>query len=238
MFLETENAIEETNVAQAVEETAQQQPQESLKEQNLRIMRERVEQAEKRAQELERAMQQYKQQPTHQSESESPNFDFSVDDDAYLEGKHLKKYNAAVTAQMKQMKQEMEQYKQQVALAAAEARLKGSLSDFDAVVSDDNLKTLKMMYPEDYACLMANPDLYTNGKAAYNMIKRYGITQDYAANEKKLAENKSKPRSSATAPSQVADTPLTRVGDYDRSILTEDRKKQILQQVAQAKMFR
>jgi hypothetical protein len=56
--------------------------------------------------------------------------------------------------------------------------------------------------------------------------------------DKRIEQNKNKPRSIANVAPQTGDTPLTKVGDYDRRILTEERKAEIRRQVEEAKRNR
>ena len=217
-------------VAANVALTEEQKPaQESNKEYNLRILRERAEKAEQRAAELERMAQQ--QQPQQYQQAPQEDEPFVFDDESLLEGKHLKKYDKNVDTKIKRLEQQIAQY----ALLNTEQRLKNQFNDFDDVVSQENLKNFATIYPDEYRSMMSNPDLYGKGKTAYTMIKNLGLAERYEMQEQKLAANKSKPRSAATSTSQVAETPLARVGDYDRRVLTEERKMQLLQQVENAK---
>ena len=74
------------------EQTPQQVKQETEKEQNMRYFRERAEMAERRAQELEQLVRQNMNQnaPTTKIQLEEDPLD--IQDDTYIEGKHLKKY--------------------------------------------------------------------------------------------------------------------------------------------------
>jgi hypothetical protein len=124
-------------------------------------------------------------------------------------------------------------------LNQAELRLKSQFPDFEAVVTVDNLKKLAATKPALHRVILANQDAYDAGYTAYEVIKNSGlIDTSYAEQDRKIEENKYKPRAAANAAPQVGDSPLSRVGDYDRRVLTEDRKMQLLKQVADAKMHR
>ena len=56
--------------------------------------------------------------------------------------------------------------------------------------------------------------------------------------DKKIEANKMKPKSSSTAGTQTPESPLSRIGDYDRRVLTEEQKEFYRKQVADAKKFR
>lgn len=110
------------------------------------------------------------------------------------------------------------------------------LKDFNEVVSDENLATFARLYPEDYATLLANPNMKAKAKTAYNMIKNYGISQKtpvlkqaeaIAAVEKKIEANKAKPGTISATPSA---TPLSKLGRYNeegRLILTDQDAERI-----------
>ncbi len=216
------------------------QPQESQKETSMRILRERAEAAERRALELERAMQMnMSQQQSTKMQIVDEDDDFDLSDDTYIEGKHLKKYVKNLKQELKNTKRQFEEYNQQQAMAQAEMRLKHQFSDFDAVVSRENLSRLQEQKPALYRTILANADIYDKGYTAYELIKNSGIlTDQYQELDRKVEENRSRPRSAANASPQSSDTPLARVGDYDRRILTEDRKEQLRKQVEEAKRYK
>jgi hypothetical protein len=256
MLNETENTLETTQTQSMPEATPVEQPtaqeqsvpkKETQKELNLRILRERAEAerqarlvAEQKLQELEKQLQYQQPKPSsHQDvpqESDNDDVDFSFEDDSYIEGKHLKKYVSSLKKEIKQTKKQLEEYNKQTALTLAEQRLKSQYNDFEVVVTQDNLKNLAALYPDDYASMMSNPDIVARGKTAYNMINRYGISDtQYDKEAKRLEENKLKPRSVATAAPQSGETPLSRVGDYDRRVLSEERKENLRRMVAELK---
>lgn len=200
---------------------------ESSKEQNLRILRERAEAAERRALELERAMAAQKPQVQEQEELED------VQDDDYLNGKKYKKYYKGLKEELRATRDELKQYMEKASLSSADLKLRAQFSDFEQVVNDENIRKFASLYPEDYETLRHNPDIYAKGKTVYNMIKNYGITKNYKEVDKKLEDNRNRPKSAASASPQSADTPLTRVGDFDRRVLTEDDKTRLRREMAQ-----
>jgi hypothetical protein len=213
-------------------------PQDSQKESSMRILRERAEAAEKRSLELERMVQMNMSQQNNSNKMQLSEDDdyFDVSDDTYIEGKHLKKYVKNLKQELKNTKKQFEEYNQQHALTQAEMRLKNQFNDFDSIVTKENLEKLAAQKPALYRTILASPDVYDKGYAAYELIKHSGIVSDqYHELDKKVEENKMKPRSAANAAPQSGDTPLTRIGDYDRRILSEERKDQLRRQVDEAK---
>lgn len=224
---------QEPQVSEPVKEPAAQEPvkENSDKDRNLRFLRERAEAAERRAQELERSMQlNMNQQVSQKVEIEEEEID--VSDDMYIEGKQFKKYVKNMQKELKNTRKQMEEFKQNSSVANAELRLKSEFNDFERVVNEANLAKLAASKPALYRSVMSSNDIYDRGYSAYEMIKASGVLVDqYEEQNRRLEENKGKPRASANLAPQASDTPLTRVGDYDRRILTNERKDQLLRQV-------
>lgn len=218
-----------------------QEKQETEKEQNMRYFRERAEMAERRAQELENLVRQNMAQQAPRQHSQPDEDSFDIEDDSYIEGKHLKKYVQSLRNELQQTKKQQQEFIQQNELQNAERQLKAQFSDFDQVVNGENLKILSQRKPALYRSIISNPDIYDKGYAAYEIIKNAGIgVNEYAYQDKKIDENKSKPRSATSYNSgaQTSDTPLTSISNYDRRILSEERKEQLRRQVEMAKQLR
>ncbi len=225
-----------------VSEKPQDTPQESPKDTSMRILRERAEAAERRSLELERMVQMnmsQQSQNNNKMQVVDDEDDFDLNDDTYIEGKHLKKYVKSLKQELKNTKKQFEEYNQQNSMHQAEMRLKTQFNDFESVVSKENLERLQQQKPALYRTILANSDIYDKGYVAYELIKNSGILTDhYQELDKRVEENRSKPRSAANASPQSSETPLARVGDYDRRILTEDRKDQLRRQVEEAKRYK
>lgn len=193
---------------------------------NWREMRMRLDEAERRNKKLEEAIMARKQ--------EEPEEHFEFDDENLVEGKHVKKLVSKLNKELKETKKQLAEFSEKATLTTAEMRL-NNLDRFKDIVNEDNLRKLAQLHPEDYASIMANPDIYGRGKTAYNMIKAYGIEQKHADVDKKIDENIQKPKSAASVGPQKPNTPLARVGEYDRRVMSEDRRLQILQDLEDIK---
>jgi hypothetical protein len=236
---------EQYTAQEPVQETQPQQEaqapkKESNAEQNWRAMRDRAWEAERKAAEYERILasqQKHQQAPQNQTQDD----DFDISDDSYVEGKGFKKYVRSLKQEIKDTRAELQQQRERMANDQAEFRLKTEFNDFYDVVTKDNIEKLASKKPSLYKTIMSNKDVYDQGYAAYEMIKNSGILEDRSAYEdqdRRLEQNKSRPRSAATASPQANENPLQRVGEYDRRILTEDRKEQLRRQVEEAKRLR
>jgi hypothetical protein len=201
---------------------AQPAPQ-SDREYNFKVMRERAEAAERRAMELERLQQ--------QKQAEQP--DGLPDDDMYVEAKHLKKYKSTlndVQEELKATRKQLEQFGNR----AAEDSVRSKFNDFDVMVNDENMGKLASTKPALYRSILSNPDLKDKLETAYDAISTFVQPTKYASQDKKLEENKTKPRSSATVSPQASESPLARTDDYDRRTLSKDRKEELYREMMQA----
>lgn len=222
---------------QTVEETPRQETQ---KEINHRILRERAEAAERRAAELEYQlqMQQTPKQQKHVDEDDDDE-DFDISDDSFVEGHQVKKYLKKINQKVVQAKKQFEEVTKKTAAKYAETNLKTQFADFDNVVTKENLEKLKQTKAPLYRSIMANTDLYDMGYSAYEAIRAMGISNnEYEDLDKRIETNRQKPRASGGASAQVGETPLSRMGNYDRRVLTEEDRARIRRNVEQAKMNR
>jgi len=236
-----EEAKQEAPKEQSQPDPAAQARWNAQKEASISTLRERMENAERRALELERMIQanMSQNQPSTKMQVVDDQDDIDLGDDSIVEGKQLKKYFKALKQENRNIKKQLEDNQRENALASAEIRLKSKYPDFDAVVTRDNLKKLEDAKPELFRTIYANTNLHDRGIAAYEMIRSSGLNIDeFQSLDKKMEDNKNKPRSAANASPQTSETPLTRVGDYDRRILTKERKEQILKQMEYAKSLK
>lgn len=226
---------EEVVVQESVQEnTAPQQETHSSNsiENNLVALRKKLEveesarkAAERRAQELEQRSQQiaHQSQPVPVEEE-----DIQIDNEDYVQAKHIKSSTKKLKSKLTVTEQKLAELEQKFSYMQAQREV-DALPDFYKVVNDDNIKTFARLYPEDYESMMANPNLSARSKTAYNMIKNYGIIQpvDTTAQQERMIANQNKPKSSATVASQIPQTPLTKVGEYERRVLTDADKDRI-----------
>lgn len=208
------------------------------KEYNYRVLRERAEAAEAKMADMERERGHKRQDQVQQYNDESSDDDFGLDPDSYVEAKHIKKIISRLKAENRETKKQLEEVASKAIVSATESRLKANYNDFDHIVSNENLKNLAAIHPEDYASMMSNPDLYAKSKTAYNMIKNYGIANERIREaDEKLAANKLRPQSSSAVSPHVPESVLGRVGDYDRRVLSEAQKEQVRKRLQEAKRF-
>lgn len=233
--MEENTQVQETQAP----ETPQEQPQIDRKEQNLTAMRKKIEAeesarraAEQKVAEYERilAQQQAVQSPTQQH-SQQDEDDLPVDNDDYIQAKHYKTSNKKTKTRLSEQEKQIKELNEKLAILEAKSEM-DRIKDFNDVVNDDNLKTFQRLYPEDYAVVMTNPDLRLKSKAAYNMIKNYGIANPLLKDvDERVEANKRKPQSSSVSSPQSSASPLATFNPDGRRVMSEADRDRILAEV-------
>lgn len=172
--------VQEQAQTPAKEETQAQAPQKKSAEYNWAEARKKMDAMEERNRRLEQEVEALKK-PRDDDD------DIGMKDDDIAEGKHLK----SLKKEIKELKAHI---KKQEA-SSIDDRLALKHPDFGDVVTRDNIEKLKAEEPELAASLSHITDPYSQGVAAYKMLKKLGIAQNVVeAPEKKKAEvNSQKP---------------------------------------------
>lgn len=221
---------EEPVTEQPVEQVSQSAPvRETNKEYNMRMMRERMEESDRKLQEYEEkvrmlSQQQQYQQPTQASE---PREQFSVADDDIIDGRSWRKYDAEVKDEIRQLKEQIKRQNNDSLSSQAELRLKSEFPDYFNVVNKENINMLAKIYPDEYQSMLSNGDIYSRGKTAYNMISRFGLIDDTKEVTEKIDKNKNKPRATGSANSAPSSSPMANLGSYERRVLSPERIAQL-----------
>ncbi len=228
-------------------QTPEQKPQESEREQNLRYLRERADQ-ERKAREDDRLKYEarmkemedfYKAQLASSQKQKievvDDSNDFNIDNDSYVEGRHLSKTTAALRKEIEENKRALDNYRKEADRALAEQRVKLEHPDFYEVVNEQSLAELQKQDAIAFESLMHIPDTYKRLKMSRTLIERYGLVNKTADIDERIERNLAKPRSAAGTPAQSSDTPLSSVAEYERRRMTPDRKKQVLSLLEDAK---
>jgi hypothetical protein len=117
--------------------------------------------------------------------------------------------------------------------ATVDERLTNKFSDFAAVVTKENIELLKQNEPELALSLASNSDPYTQGIAAYKLLKRVGIGEEVktSVEKKKAEENSQKPVSinAASKKSAIGNAHLFENG------LTKELKSQLWKEMQEAR---
>jgi preprotein translocase subunit SecD len=223
-----EQATEETPVEQP--EVAQQVPQEQPKpvqetdgQKSFRELRTQKEQIERERNEMQRRLKEL--------EAKAENDEIMVGDDDIVEGKHLTK----TVKELRKLKEEVRTYKEQASMLSVESRIKGTYSDFDKVVTMDNIEKLKNQYPELAASVDSTPDLYSKAVAAYTLIQKFGLNESdpYMQDKMKAQANAAKPRPLASVSPQQGGSPMEKANAFATG-LTPELKAQLLKEMTEA----
>ena len=237
----TDTSIQAQQIEQPVVQAAPQTKQEN----NLWAMRKKLEAeedarkaAERRLHELEQRIQSSPQglsssSPTLTATEEE---DLAVDNEDYVQAKHVKTSNKKFSTKLSATEKRIAELENKLAYFEAKVDT-DSLKDFNEVVTNDNLETFARLYPDDYQSMMSNPNLKSKSKTAYNMIKNYGIAipRDVREADQKIAANNQKPKLASLGSPQSPQTPLTRLGDYERRVLSEADRDRIMAEVQRKK---
>lgn len=209
---------------EVIEEVAPEPVKETSQAKNFRAIRERAERAERERDEYFRMIQQQELAKLKvQAPQEEEDLSFNVDADALVEGKHLSK----VDKKIQQLERKLAQYEQRSTENNAETRLKTQYSDFDSVVTPDNIATLKEDYPELAQAIIATPDLYAKGKTAYMLLKKFGIAADpvVVAEKALVQKNAAKPRPLASVAPQQGNSPMSQANAFANGLTKELREQ-------------
>lgn len=187
---------------------------------NIRALREKATRIERERDEYMRRLEAY------EAKSKDPEEDLSIDlgENDLAEGKHLTK----IQKQLKRQREELQRTQDETRSLLVETRLKAEYPDIEKVVSADNIKALSELYPEIAQTLNASSDYYSKAKAAYTMIKKFGIhvEDNYSSEREAVAKNAAKPRPLASVSPQQAESPLSRANAFANG-LTEELKAQL-----------
>lgn len=119
-----------------------------------------------------------------------------------------------------------------------EERLRLKYTDFDEVLSEDNVEYLIKNEPTLVKSIQNNPDPFVQAEAAYRLAKKFcpGDTMEAKINEKKIEENQKKPLSSnAVKKSGALDQAHMYTNDR---VLNPDGRSHYFQQMKEAQRRR
>ncbi len=232
-------ASEEKEVVEPVEESkeeetevAQTAPEENPQLKNMRELRLRKERAEKERDDAYKLIQQFKDQQTAKPAEPEENLDFSVADDDLVEGRHLGK----VDKRIKQLEEKLKSYQQTSTAATVEVKLRNKYTDFDKVVSKENVEALVRDYPELGDTLRSSSDLYSQAVTAYTMIKQMGVYKEdkFSQDRARAEENAGKPRPLTSMSPQQGEGALSKANAFANG-LTKELKESLLKEMNDAR---
>lgn len=223
----------------AVDNSKQEQKKEAEQARNFKAMREAAERVTRERDEVVQRLQEYERRYANQPQpnyavANEPDTDFegiNLKDDELAEGQHLKK----IASTIKKLEAKQKALEQQSYTSNAEVRLRSQFSDFDKVMTLQNVQTFSAAYPELAKSINASSDLYDKAVSAYTLIKRFGIYDEepYQGDKVRALENTAKPRPLASVSPQQGESPLSRANAFANG-LTEELKKKLREEMAAA----
>jgi len=225
--------VEEQVIEQEVQEKPQQEVAPTIDEsqgapqKSFRELRERAERAERERDQIMKFAQENlpkQTQPAQQQKAQKRN----LGKDDIVEGKDLD----PIEQEVRELREELNQYRQQNNHYSAETRIKAQYPDFDRVCSKENLEMFSYRYPELAATLRSAQDPYAMGVSAYTLIKKFNIDQTHEVDMDRTQKNISKPKPTNAISPQKGDNPLSRAHAFAEG-LTEDLKKQLVKEMDQ-----
>lgn len=235
---ENNEGVEETEVAEVVPPTESNDSAEEKQkaetfakksedqDRNWKETRRKMQELERRAKEQDELIAQMKSAP--KAAPEVDELDKLGDEDIVTKGQ-AKKLAAKMAEEIAQ------RVIQQRENSTVEERLSIKFQDFNQVVTRENIELLKETEPELAMSLSHNTDPYSQGIAAYKLLKRLGIGAEEVSKEpvrekQKAIVNSQKPLSvnAVTKTSAIGNAHMFENG------LTEELKKSLRQEMAQA----
>ena len=237
--IEAAAPLAEDNVDSSEQEEAPLEQKRSDKEENFRALRQKTERIERErddairlAQSLYNAQSQRQAPPAQEPEEE----EIRVNDSDFVEGTHLNKVSKKIDQKIKNLESKLKEYERKTEEYSIESRLKSKFPDFDAVVNEDNLKSLRNLDPDVADAILAAPDLYKQGVLAYKMVKKLNVTpnETFEKDRERTLNNAAKPRPTASINSQHGASPLTKANAFANG-LTDELRKQLFKEMNEAR---
>jgi hypothetical protein len=205
---------------------------ESISSKHFKRVNDEKEQLKRQNEELMRLIQEERNR--YQPQQPQAEDDFGIDDNNFAEGKDLKRF----AKEVRELKQELHQYKQKTVIDVTHARLRAEMPDFDKVVTDENIALFEAEYPDEAEALKNSTAAPLSvGKAVYKNLKRLGIyVEDTSAPSREAVQkNLSKPRPATSVSPRQGSTPLSKVDDFGSEDLTEERAAALRLEIARYK---
>lgn len=215
----------ETEQTEASQESAAEVAKRNVNEHNWAEARRKMQEQERQNKDLQEQLReiQHKLQPPPKEEVDELD---NLSNDDIITVAQAKKL---ATKMAKSVAQEV--FKQREA-ATVDERLKLKFSDFDQVVTKENIELLKQTEPELVMSLYHNPDPYNQGVAAYKLLKKLGSQEESMPSEKKKAMQNSQKPVSVNAVSKTS--AIGNASQFENG-LTKELKDQLWKEMQEIK---
>jgi hypothetical protein len=212
LAIDAEQPVQEETETQPAEQPATQATQrESDAAYNFRLIRERQEEAERRAYQLQKELEEERRKQKMAQEQLDP-----LEDDDFTTGKHHKK-----------TLEELNQLKAQLEYMQIQQNLRTRYPDFDSVVTEKNLEEYAKRKPMKWAQIADDPNVFRKQALAYEELKEMGIINGdpYRSEKAAIKNNNAKPRSAATISAPASESPLSQANAYANGDISEAKRR-------------
>lgn len=213
--LDLENQQENQVIEEQNEPESENRPQQSFKD-----LRNKLERAKKERDEA------YNYIKNIQAKNDAPatnnnnaDEDFNLEPDALAEGKHLNK----LKNEIKQVQKQLQEFRKVSDETLAENKLRSKYSDFDQVLTKENIIALQESNPDLWNAVKSSPDIYNQGVSAYMFIKSMNLPSkdEYLEDKASIQKNMSKPRSMTSLSPQRGNSPLSQANVFEKGLTPE-----------------
>lgn len=237
-----EGADQETQITQDTSNTdlieEESSKIESEKDRNWRAMREKVDQLQRETEKERAKREEYEQilynnlvQSQKQAVPEEVDEFANIQSDEWLTKEQSQRLSEKLAEKKAKeiVAKALEEERKRRSDEELPNRLNSQFNDFNAVVTDENVKQLKELEPEVAQALSLIGDKYAQAVAAYKYIKKFvpGV-EKVADYQKKVKENSSKPGTLSTQSSA-----LSKAHNFERG-LTPELKNQLYKEMVEA----
>ena len=254
-MFDEEVVVQEQEAVEVVGQDTQQQQQQEREQQqqqereqqrnndiqaNMRALREAKEASDRAARENYQRAEEYERRFRQLETQKDEVYTNPRNPDDIAEIKDL----IPVDKEVKQLRRELKEHQElvkrnaaSVALNAAKMALNSKFSDFNKIVSPENIERLSREFPEITKTLDASDDAYATGVAAYNIIKKMGIARDESFDADKITaqRNAAKPKPLTSLNPQQGDSPLSHANAFANG-LSKEYKESLYRQMQESIM--
>lgn len=129
--------------------------------------------------------------------------------------------------QFNQKMKDIDQLRNDIAMIAVQQKHQ----DFYNVVTDEMIEKVSQSKPHLYRSILSNPNIKERCEAMYDVASQLKNAEKYADQDKRIAENLTKPRNSAIVGPQVSTSPLSTFSDGERRSLSRADKEAVRERV-------
>jgi hypothetical protein len=226
-----EIVVQETPVVapEVTPEAVSDKPSRPDRDESFKELRERYDYERRLRQEMEQRLE-WERQQRESSKPAEENYEINVDDDAVLEGRHIKKQAAAVKLEFDRERKKREEENRVMRELIIQQNLQMAHPDFREVMSDENLRKLGAKKPNLAKSILANGDAFSAQESAYEAIKDYVLKEEnnesqLKAQQERINRNLEKAPPSTSGAAAPSSSPLAKAHAFSNGLTREGKKE-------------